>query len=79
MKSMTGINKHIPRHRLLKGAVVGIGAVAAISAIAGISPLLAALAGRDPAAARRDGALAAIDSMNHFFLNHEVFVVGSTY
>lgn len=31
------------------------------------------------AAARRGGALNAIDSMNHFFLNHEMFVVGSTY
>lgn len=31
------------------------------------------------AAARRGGALNAIDTMNHFFLNHEMFVVGSTY
>lgn len=31
------------------------------------------------AAARRGGALNAVDSMNHFFLNHEMFVVGSTY
>lgn len=31
------------------------------------------------AAARRGGALAAVDTMNHFFLNHEMFVVGSTY
>ena len=31
------------------------------------------------AAARRGGALAAIDNMNHFFLNHEMIVVGSTY
>lgn len=30
-------------------------------------------------AGRRGGALQAIDSMNHFFLNHEMFVVGSTY
>ena len=30
-------------------------------------------------AARRGGALQAIDSMNHFFLNHEMFVVGSVY
>lgn len=29
--------------------------------------------------ARRGGALNAIDTMNHFFLNHEMFVVGSTY
>lgn len=28
---------------------------------------------------RRGGALNAIDIMNHFFLNHEMFVVGSTY
>jgi len=31
------------------------------------------------AAARRGGALQAIDTMNHFFLNHEMYVVGSTY
>lgn len=31
------------------------------------------------AAARRGGALQAIDTMNHFFLNHEMFVAGSTY
>lgn len=30
-------------------------------------------------AARRGGALPAFDAMNHFFLNHEMFVVGSTY
>lgn len=30
-------------------------------------------------AARRGGALQAIDTMNHFFLNHEMFVAGSTY
>ncbi len=30
-------------------------------------------------AARRGGAIAAVDAMNHFFLNHEMFVVGSTY
>ncbi len=29
--------------------------------------------------ARRGGALSAVDAMNHFFLNHEMFVVGSTY
>lgn len=28
---------------------------------------------------RRGGALNAIDAMNHFFLNHEMFVAGSTY
>lgn len=30
-------------------------------------------------AARRGGALQAVDVMNHFFLNHEMFVAGSTY
>lgn len=30
-------------------------------------------------AVRRGGALQAIDTMNHFFLNHEMFVAGSTY
>ena len=30
-------------------------------------------------AARRGGALNAVDAMNHFFLNHEMVVVGSTY
>lgn len=30
-------------------------------------------------AARRGGALQAIDTMNHFFLNQEMFVVGSIY
>lgn len=30
-------------------------------------------------AARRGGALTAVDAMNHFFLNHEMVVVGSTY
>lgn len=28
---------------------------------------------------RRSGGLNAVDTMNHFFLNHEMFVVGSTY
>lgn len=31
------------------------------------------------AAARRGGALQAVDAMNHFFLNHEMFIVGATY
>lgn len=31
------------------------------------------------AAVRRAGALQAVDTMNHFFLNHEMLVVGSTY
>ncbi len=36
-------------------------------------------AGASVAALRRGGALGALDAMNHFFLNHEMFVVGSTY
>lgn len=35
--------------------------------------------GASVAAVRRAGSLQAIDTMNHFFLNHEMFVVGSTY
>lgn len=35
--------------------------------------------GASVAAVRRGGALQAIDAMNHFFLNHEMFVVGSVY
>ena len=35
--------------------------------------------GASAAAARRAGSLQAIDAMNHFFLNHEMFVTGSTY
>ena len=31
------------------------------------------------AAVRRGGAMHAVDTMNHFFLNHEMIVVGSTY
>lgn len=31
------------------------------------------------AAVRRGGAMRAVDTMNHFFLNHEMIVVGSTY
>ena len=31
------------------------------------------------AAARRAGSMHAVDTMNHFFLNHEMFVAGSTY
>lgn len=30
-------------------------------------------------AVRRGGALNAVDAMHHFFLNHEMYVVGSTY
>lgn len=35
--------------------------------------------GASVSAVRRGGALQAIDTMNHFFLNHEMIVVGSTY
>lgn len=35
--------------------------------------------GASVAAARRGGALQAVDAMNHFFLNHEMYVVGSVY
>lgn len=35
--------------------------------------------GASVAAARRSGAVTATDSMNHLFLNHEMFVVGSSY
>ena len=41
--------------------------------------LLVHKAGAAVVAARRGGAMNAIDAMNHFFLNHEMFVVGSTY
>ncbi len=41
--------------------------------------LLTHKVGASVAAVRRGGALNAIDTMNHFFLNHEMFVVGSTY
>lgn len=35
--------------------------------------------GASVAAARRAGAIQAVDTMNHFFLNHEMYVAGSTY
>lgn len=35
--------------------------------------------GASVAAVRRGGALQAVDAMNHFFLNHEMYVVGSVY
>ena len=41
--------------------------------------LLAHKVGAAVAAARRGGALNAVDTMNHFFLNHEMIVVGSIY
>lgn len=36
-------------------------------------------AGAAVAAVRRGGGMQAVDAMNHFFLNHEMFVAGSTY
>lgn len=41
--------------------------------------LLTHKVGAAVAAARRGGALQAVDAMNHFFLNHEMHVVGSVY
>ncbi len=41
--------------------------------------LFAHKAGATLVAARRGGAMNAVDAMNHFFLNHEMFVAGSTY
>lgn len=41
--------------------------------------LLTHKVGAAVAAARRGGALQAVDAMNHFFLNHEMYVVGSIY
>jgi len=35
--------------------------------------------GASVVAVRRGGALHAVDAMNHFFLNHEMYVVGSVY
>ncbi len=35
--------------------------------------------GASVVACRRGGALNAVDTLNHFFLNHEMFVVGSIY
>lgn len=35
--------------------------------------------GASVSAVRRGGGLQAVDTMNHFFLNHEMFVAGSTY
>lgn len=41
--------------------------------------LLTHKVGAAVASARRGGALNAIDTMTHFFLNHEMFTIGSTY
>lgn len=43
------------------------------------SGLMTHKVGTSVAAVRRAGSLQAIDVMNHFFLNHEMFVVGSIY
>ena len=40
---------------------------------------LAHKAGAAVVAARRDGALGALDTMNHFFLTHEMYIAGSLY
>ena len=48
--------------------------------VAAMNPnLLQYKVGASVAAVRRGGGMAAIDAMNHFFLNKEIFVVGSTY
>lgn len=41
--------------------------------------LLSHKAGAAVAAVRRGGGLQAVDAMNHFFLNHEMILPGSTY
>lgn len=41
--------------------------------------LLTRKVGAAVSAVRRGGAIQAVDTMNHFFLNHEMIVVGSTY
>ena len=43
------------------------------------SGLMTHKAGAAVAAVRRAGSLQAIDAMHHFFLNHEMFLVGSAY
>ena len=43
------------------------------------SGLMRHKAGAAVAAVRRAGSLQAIDAMHHFFLNHEMFAVGSVY
>lgn len=50
------------------------------SVVADMNPgLFTHKVGASVVASRRGGALNTIDIMNHFFLNHEMFVVGSTY
>ncbi len=48
--------------------------------VAAMNPnLLRHKVGASVVAVRRGGGMAAVDAMNHFFLNKEIFVVGSTY
>lgn len=48
--------------------------------VADMNPdLLTHKVGASVTAGRRGGLLNTVDTMNHFFLNHEMFVVGSTY
>lgn len=48
--------------------------------VADVNPeILKHKVGASISVARRAGGLSAIDTMNHFFLNHEMFVVGSSY
>jgi len=50
------------------------------SVVADMNPeLFTHKVGVSVASARRGGALNTVDTMNHFFLNHEMYVVGSTY
>lgn len=47
--------------------------------VSGSPELLRCKAGASVAAVRRGGGMTAVDTMNHFFLNKQMFVVGSTY
>lgn len=48
--------------------------------VAAMNPeILRHKAGAAVAAVRRGGGMTAVDTMNHFFLNKEIFVAGSTY
>lgn len=48
--------------------------------VADVNPeILKHKVGASISVARRAGGLSALDTMNHFFLNHEMFIVGSTY
>ncbi len=51
-----------------------------IAVVGDMNPgLFAHKVGAAVAVARRAGSLQAIDTMNHFFLNHEMLIAGSTY